>query len=487
MDRPLLLRARPIRASAHHIHARGEALTPLLAGITAYVVLQLVIGVVASRRITTEDDYLVAGRSLGPVLATFTVFATWFGAESLISAAGSIYNDGLSGGSADPFGYGVCIVLTGLLLAIPLWRLKLTTLADLFRIRFDPVVERIAVVLMVPTSVFWAAAQVRAFGQVLSAASGFEVEVAVTLAAAIVIAYTIFGGLLADAWTDLVQGISLLVGLGAMFVAVVRAEGFATLAAVDPTMFRPLGDGSRPVLAIVEDWAIPVVGSLVAAEVVARMIAARSPRIARNATVVAGCAYLLIGLVPVVLGLMGSVLVPDLTESEQILPVLADRYLPTFLAVMFSGALVSAILSTVDSALLVAAGLVSHNVVVQLRPGMTDRQKVRVARTFVAVFGILAYLMAFRAERIYELVEQASAFGSSGIVVVVMFGLFTRFGDARSAVAALLVGVGSWMVGAYVLDLPYPYLTSLAMATLAYVVPAVLMPAEVPVLEPIEA
>ena len=95
--------------------------------------------------------------------------------------------------------------------------------------------------------------------------------------------------------------------------------------------------------------------------------------------------------------------------------------------------------------------------------------------------------MAFRAERIYELVEQASAFGSSGIVVVVMFGLFTRFGDARSAVAALLVGVSTWIIGAYFLDLPYPYLTSLAMATLAYVVPALLSPAEVPALEPIEA
>ena len=450
------------------------------------MILQLVIGVVASRRIHTEADYLVAGRSLGPILATFTVFATWFGAETCIAAAGAVYNDGLAGGSADPFGYGLCIVLTGLVLAVPLWRLKLTTLADLFRIRFDPIVERIAVVLMVPTSLFWAAAQIRAFGQVLSAASGFELEIAVSLAAVIVIAYTIFGGLLADAWTDMVQGVALLVGLGAMFWAVVRAEGFAPLAAIDPNMLRPLGDGSRPALAVLEDWAIPVVGSLVAAEVVARIIAARSAAVARNATVVAGGAYLLIGLMPVLLGLMGSVLIPGLTESEQILPLLAERYLPTFLAVMFSGALVSAILSTVDSALLVSAGLVSHNIVVQLRPGMTDPQKVRVARAFVAVFGVLAYLMAFRAERIYELVEQASAFGSSGIVVVVMFGLFTRFGGTRSAIAALLVGVGAWIIGAYVLALAYPYLTSLAMATLAYVVPATLIPSQVPALEPIE-
>ena len=459
-------------------------MTPLLAGIGLYVLLQLAIGVVASRRIKTEDDYLVAGRSLGPVLATFTVFATWFGAETCIAAAGAVYTDGLAGGSADPFGYGLCIVLAGAVLAVPLWRLRLTTLADLFRLRFDTSVERLAVVLMVPTSLFWAAAQVRAFGQVLSAASGVEVEVALAVAATIVIAYTVFGGLLADAWTDVVQGVALIVGLGALFVAVARAEGFDALTRLEPGTLSLLGAEPRPLLAIAEDWAIPVVGSLVAAEVVARILAARSERIARNATLVAGFSYLLIGLVPVTLGVLGSVLVPGLAESEQILPTLAERYLPTFLAVVFSGALVSAILSTVDSALLVAAGLVSHNVVVQLRPGMTERQKVRVARGLVVGFGVLAWVMAARAERVYELIEQASAFGSSGIVVVVLFGLFTRIGGTPSAVASLVAGVASWCLGAYVLELPYPYLTSLAVAAGAYLVPALLRPTEVRVLEP---
>jgi Na+/proline symporter len=447
-------------------------LTPLLFGIGTYVLLQLCLGFIASRRIRTEDDYLVAGRSLGPVLATFTVFATWFGAETCIAAAGAVYEYGLSGGSADPFGYGICIVLTGLVLAVPLWRLRLTTLADLFRIRFDPVVERLAVLLMVPTSLLWAAAQIRAFGQVLSAASGLEVGVTVTIAAATVIVYTMFGGLLADAWTDLVQGVVLIVGLVAIAIAVLSAEGFGGFEALAPGALNPLGSQPRGVLAIAEEWAIPIVGSLVAAEVVARILATRSASVARNATVVAGGAYLLFGLIPVALGLLGSVIVPGLTDSEQILPVLADRYLPTLLGIVFSGALISAILSTVDSALLVAAGLVSHNIVVPLRPGLSERNRVLLARAFVVLFGTLAYVMAFRAERVYELVEQASAFGSAGIVTVVFFGLFTRIGGTWSAVSALLAGVLAWIGGAYALDLPYPYLTSLAIAVVSYLIAA---------------
>jgi Na+/proline symporter len=461
--------------------------TPVLIGILAYIVAQFAIGLIVSRRIKTEDDYLVAGRSLGPVVTTFTVFATWFGAETCIGAAGAVYDLGLSGGSADPFGYAICVILTGLVFAVPLWRLKLTTIADLFRLRFDVSVERLAVLLIVPTSLFWAAAQIRAFGQVIASASGFEIEATITFAALVVIAYTIFGGLLADAWTDLVQGIALILGLVVLTVAILTREGLDPLVSLDPGLWNPLGSEPRPLLEIVEEWAVPVVGSMVAAELVARMIAARSAAVARNATVVAGASYLLIGLMPVGIGLAGATLLPGLAEPEQILPALAQEYLPTALFVLFAGGLVSAILSTVDSALLMAGGLVSHNVVVQVVPGLSEKAKVRVARLAVAVFGFMAYVMALRAERVYELVEEASAFGSAGIVTVVCFGLFTRVGGRGSALAALIAGVVTWIAGAYVLGWSYPYLTSLAASTGAYLGGAAIGSTPSRTLEPREA
>jgi SSS family transporter len=460
---------------------------PVVYGVFGYILVQLGIGILVSRRISTEEDYLVAGRSLGPWVTTFTVFATWFGAETCIGAAGAVYQSGLAGGSHDPFGYALCLILTGLIFAVPLWKLKLTTLADVFRLRFGHAVERLAVVLMVPTSLFWAAAQVRAFGQVLSHASGLEVEIMITVAAVVVIVYTMFGGLMADAWTDFVQGIALILGLVAICWMVLRTEGADVLAGIDPALLNPLGSEPRPLLAIVEDWAIPVVGSMVAAELVARILAARSPQIARNATVVAGFSYLMIGLMPVGLGLVGMTLLPGLAEPEQILPALADTYLPTVLYVVFTGGLVSAILSTVDSALLMASALVSHNVIVQIRPGLSERSKVRIARTGVALFGVLAYVMAIRAEAVYALVEEASAFGSAGIVTVVFFGLFTRVGGTGSATAALLAGVGTWIVGAYIAGWPYPYLTSLAAAVGAYALAFIMGSTATRVLEPQEA
>ena len=90
---------------------------PVLLGIGAYLLVQFALGIAVSRRIATESDYVLAGRKLGVGLAAFSIFATWFGAETVVGAAGAIYSDGLSGGSADPFGYGLCLVVLGLAIA----------------------------------------------------------------------------------------------------------------------------------------------------------------------------------------------------------------------------------------------------------------------------------------------------------------------------------------------------------------------------------
>jgi len=94
----------------------------------------------------------------------------------------------------------------------------------------------------------------------------------------------------------------------------------------------------------------------------------------------------------------------------------------------------------------------------------------------VAVFGILSYFLALHAEGVLALVEAASAFGSAGIFVSLLLGLFTPLGSAGAAHAALAGGAGAWIAGAYVLDLEHPYLTSLAVALVGYLAVAWLVP-----------
>jgi Na+/proline symporter len=442
---------------------------PLLA-LAGFLCLQLGIGVWVSKRIKTESDYLIGGRKLGYLLATFSIFATWFGAETVIGSSGQAFADGVSLASPEPFGYGLCLVLMGLLLAKPLWNRGLTTLADLYRQRFGIGVERIAAVLLIPSSVLWAAAQIRAFGSVLSLVGDVPITTAVTVAAVFVVAYTAFGGLLADAVTDVLQGVVLSVGLIVMLVLVVGHVGGTADAA------RILGESGKisftahsaqPWYLTLEAWAIPVIGSLTATEVVSRVIAARSGNVAQRASLMAGTMYIAIGLIPIMIALLATSFMGPLADSETILPAVARDVLPPLVFALFAGGLVSAILSTVDSTLLVSSGLLAHNLIVPLAKITDESRKVLVARLGVLSFGLIAYALALTTSGVLSLVEQASALGSTGIVVTVLFGLFTTLGSPRTAGATLVVGLVSY-VGGVIAGLDAPFLISLACSLLTW-------------------
>src|SRR5688500_8483445 len=335
-------------------------MTPAFVVMLAYLGVQLGIGVWISRRIRSESDYLLAGRNLGYTLATFSIFATWFGAETMVGSAGNAYRDGVSLGNAEPFGYGLCLILAGIVFAGPLWRRRLTTLADLFRQRYSVGVERLVALILIPGSILWAAAQIRAFGYILSTSSTIPPNLAIGCAAGFTMLYTMFGGLLADATNDLIQSVVITVGLFVLLAGVVieldQAGTLAeTLGAVGPVSLLPSAGASA--WAIAEEWAIPICGSVIGAELVGRIIATRTPTVARRSSITAGIIYITVGCLPLVRGLLGQSIVPTLGETEQVIPAVAQSVLPTFFFAMFAGSVVAAILSTVDSTLLVSSGL----------------------------------------------------------------------------------------------------------------------------------
>ena len=422
-------------------------MTPELIGIFLYLIAQVLIGVWVMRRIRSESDFFLAGRSLGLGLAVFSIFATWFGAETCIGTAGAVYSDGLSGSRADPFGYTICLILAGLLLALPLWNRKLTTMADLFRQRFGAKTELFASLLMIPTSIIWASAQIRAFGQIVAASSPFNLELAMTIAAAVIIIYSVLGGLLADVITDFVQGISLIVGLIVLLVIVVMSlpEGWSQALSPERLTFV---SPDESLLSHFDSWLIPVLGSLTAQELISRMLACRTAEISRKATFIGAGIYFLVGSIPLALGILGPSLIPSLAEPEQLLVTLAHNKLGLLLGILFSGALVSAIMSTVDSALLAAGSIASHNIVPILRgKALSERGKVIAARVAVASAGCVAWILALGSESIYDQVEFASSFGSSGIVVITLFGLYSARGNETTAIFSLFTGVATLVAG----------------------------------------
>ena len=447
---------------------------PALLGITLYMVAQFGIGVWVSRRIRTETDYILAGRSLGYGLATFSIFATWFGAETIMGSAGLAYRDGVSLGSAEPFGYGLCLVLFGLVFAVPLWKRQFTTLADLYRERYSVATERLAALILIPSSILWAAAQIRAFGYVITTSSTMDATTATAIAAGFTILYAAFGGMMVDAITDMLQGIIIIVGLVVILAAILpHAGGAAALSDGAAGARVHLLPGGESALSLLESWAIPVAGSVIATELVGRALAARSPVVAKRSFLMGGAMYLVVGSIPLLIGLIGPAVMPGVADAEQLIPEMARSLLSPVFYAIFAGALLSAILSTVDSTLLTSSALMSHNILVPVFRITDEAKKVRASRAGVVIFGLVAYVLATNAEGVFALVEEASAFGSAGALVTATFALFTRWGGSRAAIATLVAGMLSY-VAANVAGVPTPYLLSLGTSLATYVTMAVL-------------
>lgn len=448
----------------------------VLFGVGTYVIVQLAIAVWVSRSIKTEADYINAGRRIGPVVGAFTVFATWFGAEAIVGTAGQVYERGLAGGETDPFGYALALVIAGLVFAAQLWRRGLTTFADFFRQRFSAGVEKLVVLVLLPGSVFWAAAQIRAFGQVVSAVSDVDVSAAILAAAFFVVVYTVLGGLLADAITDFLQGVSVIAGLAVLFYLSASSLGglSESLASVPVDRLVLFSPSNQSLLAFAETLMVPICGTIVAVELISRMLGCRSARAARQATVSGGVLYAVVGLIPVYLGLVGPNLIPGLSgaEAEQIVPQLASQLMPGVLYILFAGALISAILSTVDSVLLAASAHVSHNIVMRLALAPSDGAKLLAVRLTVVALAVVACGLALAAESIRELIEVAAAIGSSGVFVSLLFGLYSNYGGKESAYAAIITGGLVWLVGYSTEFTDAPLIVSIAAAVPAYVLAA---------------
>lgn len=441
----------------------------MIAALAAYVLVQLSIAVWASRRIAGDVDYLVAGRRLGMFAVGISVFATWFGGETVMGASAAIASEGIAGARAEPFGYAICLILAALLVAGAMRAKGYITLADFFRDRFGGRAEIAAACVSIPTSIVWAAAQLLALAALVSTVAGLPVATTLLAVTVLVTAYTLIGGLLASVVTDIFQSAVVLIGLVILLIALIdHAGGPATaLASIRPEQLILIAPGESW-LARLDAFAIPILGSIVAQELISRFLGSKTAKVAMRGGLLAGALYLVVGFFPLAFGLIGPGAGFDASAGDLFLPQLAAELLPTALFVVFAGALFSAVLSTVDSALLAAAALTTENLYSRVRTRADSREKLIAARVLTVAAGACAYLVATRGETIYGLVEIASSLGSAGLLVSLLIGLHTKFGDEWSALAALTAGLVAIGLGGWVYDLPGAFLGSILAALLAY-------------------
>lgn len=427
-----------------------------------YMAMQFGICLWASRRAKSETDYILAGRNLGAGLAMFSLFATWFGAETVMGSSAAVAESGLAGSRADPFGYTICLFLMAVFIAAQLRKKSYVTVGDFFRDRYSRPVEILAVAVMLSSSIFWTAAQILAFGQIFSVVTDVGIDNALLLATGLVIAYTVIGGMWGDIITDLVEGVVLIAGLCVLFGFVIHYAGGldAAVASVKITQLSFSAEGES-LVARFDRWMVPILGSLVAQEALGRLLATKSPEVARKAAFGGGLIYFVVGLIPIAIALIAAHFDLGLDHRDEFLPELARKILPAPLFVLVVGALASAILSTINSTLLTFSSLIAHNLILPQLGEIPERRKVALIRMMVVIGGILSYVIATGGDNIYALVETSSSFGSAGLVVVLLAGLWLGRGGPKTAAATLITGITLTVLGAYVYEWEAPFLLSI--------------------------
>ena len=437
--------------------------------ILVYLVFQLIIGIVVSKKIKSEDDFLLAGRAMPTWLLAFSLFATWFGAETCIGTSAAVYEEGLAGSRADPFGYSLCLFLMGIFLAKKLWSGGHTTLADFYSNRYGHLVEKISVWVILPSSLIWGAAQIRAFGQIIASTSDLHVHMTMTIAFIFVVVYTLLGGLLGDILTDLIQGIIIIIGLVfLLYIVYDKNPDILNIIASQPERLTFKGS-DETFFQRIDRWMIPIFGSLVTQELISRILSAKNANIAKNSAFVSGGIYIIFGSIPVLIGLIGPYVMPNLEDKEQFLILFAKNYMPTILFPIFIGALISAILATIDSILLAASALVSHNIIVPMFKIKNEKQKLFMARFTLVLCGFVAYVIALFSDGVYELVEMASSFGTAGILVITLAGLWSQWGGKFAASATLIVGILCMPISEHLLELQAPFLVTVVCCLFAFI------------------
>lgn len=447
----------------------------LILTIAVFYLLILGIGLWAGRKHGEADsvsDLILAGRQLPLFLGVLTMTATWVGGGYINGTAEAIYDStqGIVWAQA-PWGYAISMVLGGLFFARRMRREGYTTLLDPFERQYG---RTAAAWLFLPAllgEIFWSAAILVALGTTFATILEVDARTAILVSAAVVISYTVVGGLWSVAWTDVVQIVFLILGLClAVPFAVSRVGGLDAVVQASRTQMPAFPTGNDVWLWL--DMALLLcLGGIPWQVYFQRVLAARDERTAMQLSLVAACGCLLMALPAALIGAVGiaadwsAFTAESAPDAALILPMVLKHLTPPFVAMLGLGAVAAAVMSSADSSILSASSMFSWNVYRPLlRPQADTREIQRVIRAAIVCTGIAAATLALSVRSVYVLwylcADLVYVILFPQLVMVLYSSTSNRFGALAGAVTGcvLRLGGGEQQLGIPMI-IPYPMAT----------------------------
>lgn len=437
----------------------------ILTFLGIYMLLIIGLGLFYSRRVKESDDLVVAGRKLNFIFMVPSIIATWICAGAMMGAAGAAYNFGMQGVVFDPWAPALCMVLIAFFFAYRMRKGKYTTLTDFFNARFNKKMGFMYTIIQILSALSWLGGQLVALGIIVYLTTGFNFQIATIIATVVIIIITTAGGLWALSRVDAIGFVLIVVGLVIMFPMVMKEVGglgelFATAenwAELPTWKLVPVAAddggylwyaGLLGVLYYISAWVSLSFGDVPSQVLMQRALAAKNEKTAVAGFFTSGVLYLIIGLIPVMIGIAIFTYGLDVPvdQAEYVLPWAAANFLPPWAGVLFVVTLAAAIVSTCGDNALIISTLVGHNIYKLIKPDATNKQILKVVRICIPIVCIMAMGIALYAERVYKLIVLSGGIQLATIAAAYFLGSFWKKANIKGAISSFFAGLGSWIV-----------------------------------------
>lgn len=421
--------------------------------LVLYFTGMLVLGLWFNKKVKSKRDYFIAKGKLGPATVGFSFSATQMSGSSYMGAVGTEkflgYNfapAAVASAAAPWFSY----ILLGARLRKIASKIKSVTLADIFEARYYSTFSSLTcVIIMLIAFIPMIAAQLKAAGNVFEVLLGLPYIVGLFVFGGIVILYTVLGGMYAVAWTDLIQGVIMIVGFAILApVAVHAAGGFAGMhqqyAQINPQAISFTGKMSAGwVVSAFVVWGFFQIGGSPAS--VTRFLIPEDDKTLKRAMVYSVLFQSFIYLSATLVAIAGGVLLPNLEQPDLTVPTMVTQLLHPLVGGIIIAAVLGAMMSTIDSILLLAGSLVVENIYIKfMRKEANHQQGLRIARYVTLVIGVLALLVAIKPPAaILWIVTMAFSLMASAFTFPFLLGLWWPGATKEGGITAMIAGAMS--------------------------------------------
>ncbi|MBB5174697.1 sodium/pantothenate symporter [Texcoconibacillus texcoconensis] len=433
---------------------------PVFLSLVLFLILIFIVGFWSAGKLRKKSrflqEYFLGSREIGGFILAMTMVATYGSSSSFLSGAGAAYNEGLGWAllamTQVATGYFVLMVL-GKKFAIMARKYDAVTLVDFLRLRYGSKAITLISAFSIVVFIFAAVtAQWIGGAHLIASITDLNYTSALTIFAVVVIIYVIIGGFRAVVLTDSIQGVIMVGGTLVILIGTIIAGGGVTqimgdLTAENPNLVTPYGaDGSLTAAYVSSFWILVGVGVVALPQVAVRAMSYRNSQ-AMHRGIIVGTAvvgFIMLGIHLV--GVFARPVLPGVEEVDQVMPLIAMEVLPAWLAGVVLAAPLAAIMSTVDSLLLlISSALVKDVYLNYIRPDAEERKVKQMTYIVTSVLGVLAFAAALTPpDLLLEL--NLFAFGGlqSAFIWPLIFGLYWQHSNKYGALSAMIVGVGSY-------------------------------------------